>query len=729
MKLRSIMKYAHQHIARGCVLAALLVLTPCVSGKQLESPKRGEAIAVVIEKGPVIDGTMSDPLWSQCKPWPMGDCLSKDPLKHKTWAKVLFDPTNIYVGVYCTEPNTDGMIVEGTKHDDSVWNGDSVEVFLRPDPGQPCSQFVVNPRGVLYDAQDKRAEWNSTAKAVASIDQGKAWTAVLRIPLKNLPAYVGEDQTWTMNIYRTRPERHGDKTLMYSWSIMREADYHAVSQFGVVAGVDIPRRSDGVTRVLAEGVPQPTAPNRGQQRGGVKVYHRIDFAAGSGGFKGGNGSSAKLTDNAVDGKALRVDCQKGWGGCELPISIAGSRGLKIAVMMKGGKIDRAGINVYDTIARDNTTAYGYRYFKDGWTPVVYFLEGFRYNSRDRGFVAPNTNYRSVRFFGPQRLPPGSWFTLDNFAIYRGDDRQPPAKVTGLSSKPTPRGVALSWDAAEDNVMPMVYVVARADNGVFRKIAESYTSSHVDTTAGKGRYRYRVFAIDFEENFGPWSDQVEVRSISVPREPKPNRDQQDRLRYADHVRKVHARGRNEVRRNHATLFGDSLTAATVYPQCARSAFGNLTINAFGYPSMRTSFARNKVREILEKDNPEFMFVLYGTNNNKVDKHIPAAMDDLAAVVKACEDRGTVPILGTIPPRGWSPESAPEANFNRHIIELCRKLKIPTGYIFEGFQEAGSQSRRTYMGNDGVHWRGEGMAIGGRAWAKALDQIRFVIRDQK
>ena len=74
---------------------------------------------------------------------------------------------------------------------------------------------------------------------------------------------------------------------------------------------------------------------------------------------------------------------------------------------------------------------------------------------------------------------------------------------------------------------------------------------------------------------------------------------------------------------------------MYPHCARAAFGTLTVSAFGYPAQRTSFARSKVAEILRKDNPEFMFILYGTNNNKAEKHIGAAMDDLAAVVKALE----------------------------------------------------------------------------------------------
>lgn len=85
-----------------------------------------------------------------------------------------------------------------------------------------------------------------------------------------------------------------------------------------------------------------------------------------------------------------------------------------------------------------------------------------------------------------------------------------------------------------------------------------------------------------------------------------------------------------------------------------------------------------------------------------------------------------VVGTIPPRGWSPDSAPEAKFNKNIVELCHRLKTPVGYIFEDFQGAGD--RRRYMGSDGVHWRGAGMEIGARAWGKTLEQIRFVLRDR-
>jgi len=461
---------------------------------------------------------------------------------------------------------------------------------------------------------------------------------------------------------------------------------------------------------------------------GVTIYYRMDFDGDLEGWTAVSDGRLSLAEEAVDGKALQLVCTKSWSGTLLPTGVAGSGNLKMALSMKGRKVESVGVNVFDTVARDNTTPYGYRYLADGrWTPILYFLDRCRYNSQTTGFVSPQTVYDSIRFYGPAEYEPGMQFSIDNFVLYRGTDTQPPEKVTGLAARATAAGVQLSWDQAADNVAPQLYVISRAAaDGAFTKIAESPATTCTDTTAGKGAYRYRLLAVDFEENLGPWSDAVRVDAVSDPRPQNSTQEETDRLDFAEHVRGVHARGVGKVRKGHATLFGDSLTGATVYPHCARAALGNLTVNAFGYPSMRTSFGRNKVGEILEQDNPEFMFILYGTNNNKAEEHLPAAMDDLAAIVAACEQRGTVAVLGTIPPRGWTPESAPEADFNRRVVELCRKLKIPTGYIFEGFQAAGD--RRKYMGGDGVHWTGDGMAIGGKAWGRTLEQVRFVLRDR-
>ena len=715
-------------------LALALTLLPIGNLSAAEASAatvRGEAVAVCVEKSPVMDGTLQDPLWEKCPAWPMGACTSENQQKYATWAKVLFGPAHVYVGVYCEEPDTAGLAAKIAKRDGPVWEDDAVEVFLRPDPQEAACQFVVNPLGTLYDAHDKNPAYNSTAEVKAHVEKGKAWTVTLKIPMREIGAYVGEDQMWTLNVYRTRQARGGDPILLYSWSIMSDADYHNAREFGVVTGVKVPKTEGGVTRIRATPAPRRLIPNRGKPSDGVIVYHSMHFDEGLEGWEGSNGARVSLSNDAISGQALRVACEKGWAAAQLPLAINGSKDLKMALLMKGRNLPVVGVNIHDAASGDNTTPYAHRYLRDGgWTPILYRLDRCRYNSTTEGYVGRATQYDGLHFYGPREPKPGTEFIIDDLVIYRGTDRQPPAKVAGLAAQATSGGVQLSWQPAADNVGVQVYVIARADGGGgFCKIAESYATTYHDAAAPKGSCRYRVFAVDFEENFGPWSEPATVTSVSEPRKAVLAREEEDRLGYAGRIAAIHAQGAGKVRKGHAALFGDSLTAATVYPQCAESAFGTLSVDAFGYPSMRTDFGRAKVKEILDKENPEFLFILYGTNNSKAQKDLPSAMEDLAAIVKACDDNGTVAGLGTIPPRGWAPDSQPEADYNAELVKLCQRLKIPTGYIFEGFQNAGPGNRRKYLGDDGVHWGGEGMGIAGRAWGKTLDQIRFVLRDQK
>jgi lysophospholipase L1-like esterase len=459
------------------------------------------------------------------------------------------------------------------------------------------------------------------------------------------------------------------------------------------------------------------------------VYRRVSFDAGPEGWDAAGGGRVRLTGDAVSGKALHVECTKSGSGARLLVDIEGSAGLKMAFLTKGQKLTAAGVNVYDRLARDNTTPYGYRYFREGgWTPVLYQLDRFRYNSQSSGYVGPKTAYGEVRFYGPPSPEAGAAFTLDDFVLYRGEDRLPPEKPLGLEAQASAAGVRLSWRPPHDDVGVQGYAVARSEDGVrFRKIAESVAPAFLDREAPGASAHYRVLAFDFEENLGPWSDSLAVQGVTEAPRPALSREASDRVAYARRVKAAHARGAGRVRKGHAVLFGDSLTGASVYPHCAEAAFGTLTVAASGYAGTRTDFGRRAIHDLLRRENPEFVFVLFGTNNGKTAAEVEAAMADLEQIAKACDEHGTVAVLGTIPPRGWEPASSPEARYNARLVELCGKKGIPVGYIFEAFQAAGD--RRGLLDADGVHWRLQGMELAARAWAKTLEQVRFVLRDRE
>ena len=214
---------------------------------------RGTVGAVIVRKGPAIDGTLASPLWQKCPALVLGKVMSQELGELKTTARVLFDGTHLYVAWDCTEPDTGSIKAAVKDRDGSVWNDDSVELFITGDPRVGWFHFTINAVGTLLDARTTPGEnredssWNSSAVASARVEKDKRWTVTLSVPLKELGAYVGEGQTWAMNLNRTRP-LGSNQWQESSWSATGRSRYRDSAGWGKIVGVRIPRRADGVTR-------------------------------------------------------------------------------------------------------------------------------------------------------------------------------------------------------------------------------------------------------------------------------------------------------------------------------------------------------------------------------------------------------------------------------------------------------------------------------------------------
>jgi hypothetical protein len=140
---------------------------------------------------PVIDADLSDAAWTSVKP--LEPFLQYVGLPKKdvqpTEARVTYDGDNLYVGLRCVEPQIKDVQITGEKRDDSVWMGDSVDLFIQPADQAPAYyHFILNPKNVLWDSRcidtdDLRFSANVSSAAKLGSD---AWTAELAIPWAEL---------------------------------------------------------------------------------------------------------------------------------------------------------------------------------------------------------------------------------------------------------------------------------------------------------------------------------------------------------------------------------------------------------------------------------------------------------------------------------------------------------------------------------------------------------------
>ena len=143
-------------------------------------------------EGPQIDGVLGDPAWKRASALPAFVPLfgnAEAGIKAATRAWVGWDPQQLYIAVQADETLVDKLESVGTRRDDAVWNGDSIEILLSvQDAGLPYFHFIVNPKNVQWEAEfttDHDLNYNPNWTTATHIGEG-AWTAEIAIPWADL---------------------------------------------------------------------------------------------------------------------------------------------------------------------------------------------------------------------------------------------------------------------------------------------------------------------------------------------------------------------------------------------------------------------------------------------------------------------------------------------------------------------------------------------------------------
>jgi hypothetical protein len=211
-----------------------------------------QAVCRWAARPPVLDGKLDDPCWRQAKVIDrFASFWTKTP-RAGTRAFLVWDDEAIYYAGTMTDAEVRAF---GTQRNDTLWEGDVFELFLKPSAERPeYFEFQANPRGVVFEmAFPKRGQhpepYNKApllgTKAVAVVDgtldhpgdRDRSWTVEGRIPwtafaLTGAKPRPGDSWLFAICRYDYGPE--GTQSVQMSSAPLTQANFHRYEDFGTL---------------------------------------------------------------------------------------------------------------------------------------------------------------------------------------------------------------------------------------------------------------------------------------------------------------------------------------------------------------------------------------------------------------------------------------------------------------------------------------------------------------
>jgi hypothetical protein len=249
------------------------------------TPKPGPLTVVKATAAPKIDGAFDDEAWKRAQSTPVfrrPDGQRLNP-RYRTQARMVWDDAFLYVG---WETRDDDVVNKNAAKDSTLWEGDVVELFIKPDSGKPTYyEFQFGPHNSKFDARftsHRKPEWKAAAKYdadsrhAAQVDgtlnepsggEDKGWRVEAAIPWSafGLEKAPGVGARWTANLYRIDHKGTHNMAFMGTW-IPVGGDFHKLDGAGTlvfsgVPGDPVPREKDGTPKIG----PAPAAKDKAAQ--------------------------------------------------------------------------------------------------------------------------------------------------------------------------------------------------------------------------------------------------------------------------------------------------------------------------------------------------------------------------------------------------------------------------------------------------------------------------------
>ena len=193
----------------------------------------------LVSAAPTVDGTM-DAAYAKCKPGTFkflagGD--TKPTAATTVWA--VSTKTDLYVFFKCESPDMDSLLKDVREHDGSVWNDDSVEIFIDPTDKREIdgySHIAANAIGTTAESRGAAGaedySWDPKVK-VKNVIGKKDWTVEIAIPFADLVKDTAKiNKIWAANFNRMAFLIDGNEDT--AWSPTGGTSSHVPDKFGAL---------------------------------------------------------------------------------------------------------------------------------------------------------------------------------------------------------------------------------------------------------------------------------------------------------------------------------------------------------------------------------------------------------------------------------------------------------------------------------------------------------------
>jgi len=221
-----------------------------------------QAVCRWAEQPPLLDGKLDDRCWQKAVVIDRFATFWTDTktARRGTFAYLVWDDDALYYAGSMTDAELRSF---GTKRNDTLWNGDVFELFLKPSALKPAYfEFQANPRGLIFEmAFPKRAsnvgDFTTApllgSKAVVTVkgtldrpgDRDEGWTVEGRIPWSAFVASGGKPKPgdeWLFAICRYDYGPEGTKPTLMSSAPLTRSSFHRYEDYGKIR-FDGPRES------------------------------------------------------------------------------------------------------------------------------------------------------------------------------------------------------------------------------------------------------------------------------------------------------------------------------------------------------------------------------------------------------------------------------------------------------------------------------------------------------